>query len=545
LRYLHALYGGEYVRKLLKYLPQVIKVRDMYIAEENARALGISSLQMMEVAGRSVADVVTKYVGCGKRVVVVCGLGNNGGDGFVAARYLSCRGYDVSVALLGDPKDIRTDEARRNWSTLQLMNCIEKVVIKEVDDLQVLRSLLMSTDCVVDAILGIGVRGTVRGIYAKCIELINSIREERKIPIVSVDVPSGLSADTGEVLGQAIKATVTVTFHKVKEGLLKAKEYSGDVIVVDIGIPPEAELLVGPGDARYTLPKWSPYVKKGDRGRVLVIGGSVEYSGAPALTALAALSAGVDLVIVATPSTVASVVRSYSPNLIVKALPGDYVSPRHIPTLLELVNRADVVAIGPGLTTVDDVRDAVTELMKYLKESGKSVVIDADGIKVLRERHDLLYEKAVVTPHAGEFRILTGQELPPPDKLEERCEVAIEWARKLGCTLLIKGPQDIVTDGKVLKINATGNQAMAVGGTGDVLTGLVAALLCWSTPVRAAAVAAFINGLAGDLAVREMGGRITATDLLKYIPRVFRLFEVPSTSSYGTVVIEYLERRQS
>ncbi len=533
------------MRKLTKYLPQVIKVRDMYIVEENARALGISSLQMMEVAGKSIADVVAKYVGYGKKIVVVCGLGNNGGDGFVAARYLSCRGYDVSVALLGDPKDIRTDEARRNWSILQLMNYIEKVVIKEVDDLPVLKSLLVNADCVVDAILGIGVRGTVRGLYAKCIELINSIREERKIPIVSVDVPSGLSADTGEVLGQAVKATVTVTFHKVKEGLLKAKEYCGDVIVVDIGIPLEAELLVGPGDVRYALPRWSPYVKKGDRGRVLVIGGSVEYSGAPALTALAALSAGVDLVIVATPSSVANIVRSYSPNLIVRALPGDYISSKHVLTLLELINRVDVVAIGPGLTTVDEVHDAVTELMKYLKESRRYVVIDADGIKVLRERHDLLYEKAVVTPHAGEFRILTGQELPPPNKLEERCEVAIEWARKLGCTLLIKGPQDIVTDGKVLKINATGNQAMAVGGTGDVLTGLVAAFLCWSSPVTAAAAAAFINGLAGDLAVREMGSRITATDLLKYIPRVLRLFEVPSTSSYGAVVIDYLEKRQS
>lgn len=492
---------------------------EMRVLEENAAALGVSPLQLMESAGKSVAEVIRSRYPPPRRVLVICGLGNNGGDGFVTARYLSTMGYEVTVVLIGDPAQIRTEEARRNWRILEKLVTVRKFVVRYEEDLQVLETLLQTCDLVVDALLGTGLRGPVKGLYGRVIELVNQYSRT----VVSVDVPSGLCADTGEVMGCAVKATLTITMHKPKVGLEKRRDLCGEVVVVDIGIPREAELYVGPGDVRVLVPRWRPETHKGERGWVLVVGGSRDFSGAPALTALAALRTGADVVVVVVPEVIRDVVRSFSPLLIVRSVPGEYHSPRGLKVLEELVARCTSLVVGPGLGLVDEVRDFLQELLKLCRRWRRPTVIDADALKHLQHYRDLA-EGMVLTPHSGEFRILTG-EVPPRDLLE-RCRVVEKWARELRCVLLLKGHEDVVSDGVRTKVNLTGNPGMATGGTGDVLSGVLATFLSWTTDLfRAACAAAYVTGLAGDFTAQVYGYHYTALDVVERIPEVLRKFE--------------------
>lgn len=517
---------------------RVISTNQMRALEENSEFLGVSRLTLMENAGRAVANcLVTKYENLSKiRVLVVAGPGNNGGDGFVAARHLACRGAHVDVIILAKPEQIRTREARKNFDIINnMMMSIHIYKATSVDKLRKLRDLFNSANVIIDAILGTGIKGIVREPLFTAIEMINSSNAFK----VAVDVPSGLNSDTGEVHGVAVKADITITFHAAKKGLLleSAKEYVGELVVADIGIPREAEMIVGPGDVKPLIKPRDPWSKKGDFGRVLVIGGSSEYSGAPALAALASLRTGADLVIVATPSSVANVIRSFSPNIIVRSLSGDFLNIKHLERLIDLTARATSVVIGPGLGLEEETIEVVNEYVEKVSDKVK-LVIDADALKAIsREINVVKRRKVILTPHAGEFRILTQVALSKD--IEDRRRSVMDAASKLKVVLLVKGHYDVISDGSRVKVNVTGNPSMTVGGTGDILSGILATLASWSDDLfQVACAGAFINGLAGDLASKELGNHIIATDLLEFIPRVFKILGEKRVLSRGYSMLE-------
>lgn len=468
----------------------------MAAVDRNAVALGVPTRVLMESSGNAVASAVREAVEPGASVAVVAGRGNNGGDGFVAARFLD--DYDVSVHLLGRPDAITTDIARENWDALEAAET-QTTCVTDSRDLD-----LGDPDVVVDAILGTGVTGEPREPAASAIAAIN----DADAHVVAVDVPSGMDADTGRTPGAWVEFDSVVTFHDLKPGL--EDHDRADVVVADIGIPEAAELFAGPGDLQ-SLSRPSD-AHKGDFGRVLVVGGG-PYTGAPALTAQAALRGGADIATVACPEAIAETVQGYAPDLIVDDFVGTHFLPEHVDTIHRRVERydVDVVVLGPGLGDKSDTMQAVQE---FLEEYEGRAVVDADALRAVP---DVETDATLVcTPHQGELRAMGG---PSAGDWRTRAEQVADFAADLGHTLLVKGAYDVVSDGETTRVNRTGNPGMTVGGTGDVLAGVTGAMLATQPPVQAAALAAYANGLAGDAVVETSGYGLTASDLLPEIPR--------------------------
>jgi ADP-dependent NAD(P)H-hydrate dehydratase / NAD(P)H-hydrate epimerase len=426
----------------------------------------------------------------GKRIAIVAGRGNNGGDAFVAARHLAA-GFDVTVYLLGRAKDIATDEAKRNWEMLERLG----YDLQEISSISAEDGLdLAKSDLIVDAIFGTGVRGRVTGLEAQAIDAINGSGR----PVISVDVPSGMGTD------KAVRADSTVTFHRQKPGM------QGNVILADIGIPPAAELFVGEGDLRL-MGRRALESHKGDSGRILVIGGG-PYTGAPALSAMAALRAGADIVSVAAPKRAARAISGFSPNLIVTELSDDHLQPSDLDVLRDLIAGHDVVVMGMGLGRHPETMQALAEIIPLCSK----IVIDADALQP-----DLPL-KGIVTPHAGEFQRISGISLGELG-YRERMEPLKGYARKKGLVVLLKGKVDLISDGESVRANTTGNPGMTVGGTGDVLAGITAAFYARSSAIRAAVAAAFVNGRAGDLVYPEKDFGMLATDVIEKIPEAMKI----------------------
>lgn len=468
---------------------------EMRVLDRNAQYAGLSIQDLMEAAGKAVAEVARAEFGAaGKRVLVLCGTGNNGGDGLVAARHLA-KEARVTVLLARPPDQFATQEARTNFERLH--------------DVQILAGLdrseeaIAEADLLIDALLGIGVEGPLREPYASLVRQMNASGK----PILSIDVPSGFGTNL------AVRPTVTVTLHDVKEGM--TPENSGRIRVVDIGIPTKVASMIGPGEfLLYPVPRATSH--KGENGRLLVIAGG-PYTGAPALVAFGAMGIGIDLVHVATPALAATVVASYSPTFIVHPLVGHRLLREDLRQILELAPRVDAVAIGPGLGDVDGTLEAIREIVRSLR---LPMVLDADALKAVAADPKILAGKrAVLTPHAREFKDLTGKALP--DAPEERADIVRETAKALGATILLKGHVDIVTDGARVKFNYTGNPGMTTGGTGDVLCGVTAGLIAKGmAPYDAARLAAFTNGAAGDLAFEEKSYGLTSLDVANHLGRV-------------------------
>ena len=492
-------------------MSEVVTSREMRALEVNAEYFGVSQLQLMENAGHHVALEIASRFRPDKSIVIFCGLGGNGGDGFVAARHLSAMGYKVMVILAGRAKEISHKAASENWNALQFLK--ESVPIHEVYDSSVVPEL--NADVVVDALLGTGTKGKLKPPILQLVEKINRSNAFR----VAVDVPTGIDSDTREVLGAAVRANLTITFHKTKKGLENAREYLGELIVKDIGLPKEFENFAGPGDVLLVTKPRPSESHKGDFGRLLVIGGSETFSGAPAFVALAALRTGVDLAYVATPKETAYAVSSMSPDLITIKLDGTHLNSANIPTLKTYVETVNAVALGPGLGLHVETREAVRTIIEVVENSGKPLLLDADGLKAFAEFKRRLKVPLVLTPHAGEYAVLTGKRLP--EDLKERVSEVRKTAAELGAVVLLKGAVDIVADERKYKLNFTGNPGMTVGGTGDVLSGIVGALLAQHVdPFEAAVAGAFVNGAAGDFVYEEKGYHMVSSDLLHWIPCV-------------------------
>ena len=491
-------------------LEDALTSKEMKAVEMNAEYLGVSKLQLMENAGRAVAEAVKERFGKKSKVTVVCGLGGNGGDGFVAARHLTGAGYNVGVILLGRPENIRSEEADHNWKAIHQMR--DSLDISEIHDSAEIEPL--KGDIVIDALIGTGVRGTLSSPYKEMVGAINDAKGFK----IAVDIPTGVESDTGNAHGVAVSADVTLTFHKPKTGLTKESTNIGQLLTCPIGVPPEAELYAGPGDVFLTVKKRAPDAHKGDFGRLLVIGGSETYSGAPALTAMGAYAAGVDIVYVVAPETAAPIVAGFSPSLITLKLKGSRLTSRNMDKLEEFYERVDAVAIGPGLGVHDETAGAVRTIIGDIEERRLPVLLDADALKSYPQREKISTE-AMFTPHEKEFEILTGK--TPGRRLGERGETVRKEAAKLGATILLKGSVDLVSDGDRTRYNWTGNPGMTVGGTGDVLSGVAAGFMAMgSKPFQAAVAGAFVNGAAGDAAFLEKGYHLEPMDLIRGIPKV-------------------------
>jgi hydroxyethylthiazole kinase-like uncharacterized protein yjeF len=445
----------------------IIGTIPMKAVEMNAIALGLSAGQMMESAGKALAGIALSK--SPENVVVLCGKGNNGGDGMVAARYLN-NVVDVEVWYLDEIAATPECEQQRRL----LAHCdIPMYQFRCRDDLVILNERLKESDLVIDALLGTGAGGVLREPLGTCVRIVN----ESRVPVLSADVPT-----------PGIRAQWICAFHRPK---VEGSE------VVDIGIPLESEVFTGPGDV-LMVPGKSSSSHKGAGGRVLVIGGG-PYQGAPYLAGLGALRAGADIVRIASP------VFEPVPDLIFERLPGETVQEEHIPHLIRLISSSDVVVCGNGLG------NASHNVVEAIAPHCKKAVFDADAL-----RQPLpVAEETIYTPHAGEFTRMYGIAVPP-DPIQRALQVQSVAA---GQALLLKGEVDIISDGRRVRFNRTGTPAMTVGGTGDVLAGVTAALFCHMPAFEAAAIAAYVNGMAGMEAEKVLGGGLLASDLVNYIPR--------------------------
>jgi NAD(P)H-hydrate epimerase len=488
-----------------------ITSREMRALELNAEYFGVSRLQLMENAGHNIALEVASRFKPEKSVAIFCGLGGNGGDGFVAARHLSSMGYKVTIILAGKAKEITDTAALENWKALQFLK--DAIPIHEVYDSTLIPEI--TAEIAIDALLGIGTKGKLKPPILQLVQKINSINAFR----VAVDVPTGIDADTGEVLGEAVRANLTITFHRTKKGLENAKEHVGELTVKDIGLPKEFEKFAGPGDVLLATKPRASESHKGDFGRLLVIGGSETFSGAPAYVALAALRTGVDLAYVAAPEKTAQTIASMSPDLITIKLEGTHLNVSNVSALKPYIEAANAIALGPGLGLHPETREAVKAVIEAVESAAKPLLLDADGLKAFAEFKRKLNVLLVLTPHSGEYAILTSKKLP--ENLKEKVSEVQKTAEELGAIILLKGPIDIISDEKRFKLNFTGNPGMTVGGTGDVLSGIVAAFLAQQVdPFEAAVAGAFVNGAAGDFVFQEKGYHMVSTDLIQRIPQV-------------------------
>ena len=504
----------------------------MMVTDNNCEYLGLSRLCLMESAGKSLAEEVGKIAvytfSKPVKVVIFTGSGGNGGDGFVAARYLLNRGYDVDIYMLKD--NIRSPYSKTNLEILENMkprlsrlNIYNLRTLEDINNCEVAKSF-DSEFVIVDGLLGTGIKGKLQTNIRRAIEIIN----ESKGVKISVDVPSGMDPLTGEVSDLAVVPDYTISFHKIKTGVRDAEEeLVGGLVTADIGIPFEAEYFVNYGDF-LRLNNRDEKSHKGNNGRLLIVGGSSDYSGAPAIAGMAAIGAGADLVYVAAPEKAAEAIKSTSPDLIVKSLEGDRLSLAHADEILELSDNVDAVLIGPGAGIDEDTSKLFNVLAAKVK---KPIVFDADSLKqvelsLVKNRDDI-----VLTPHIFEFKSFfkVSKDLKLDidsydfKRVDDNITEFQQIARQIKGTVIVKGQYDLILQNTRFRINKSGNSGMTVGGTGDALAGIVTSLLSQgSDTFDSACLGVFINGLAGDRAFDVKGNGFSATDLVSYIGSVIK-----------------------
>jgi NAD(P)H-hydrate epimerase len=514
------------------------------IAGENLPA-PIPGPELMERAGWGVyAALRQQFDRLAQRAILVfCGRGNNGGDGCVVARHLHDEGYRPLVLLLAPPEQLSPDAAQA-WTRYRHAGG-RAVIVTDEDDLSArvndaLRAASLWPPLLIDALLGTGSRGAPRGLAADAVLTINGLRGERDADVLAIDIPTGVDADTGEIAGDAVEADLTVTLAHPKLGFLfyPGRACLGRVRVVDIGIPRAIEEAVGLpyhvitlDEAGLLMPRRAPDAHKTQVGRLLVIGGSPGLTGAPAMTAQAALRAGAGLVTIALPRGLNLALEAKLTE--VMTLPCDETGSGGLATaaearILELGARTDVFAIGPGLGRDPE---SLRLARRLVARFAGGVVVDADALCALCGEawsRPAGAPAAILTPHSGEMARLIGVE-----RIEQgdRCEVARRYATERRCVLVLKGAPTIVAgaDGDVW-INPTGNAGLATGGSGDVLTGVIAALLgAGLDPLGAACLGVFLHGHAADRLVESRGeAGLTPADLIEALPAALLAIDGPA-----------------
>lgn len=528
------------------------------IDRQTIEKFGISGQELMERAGLSVADKI-KEMYLREKVVVLAGSGNNGGDGLVAARELFSSGWDVKVLMLEDLDKLGPDCRVQFEAARQMGVAVE--FIKEIPE------TFLSNTVVIDAIFGTGLKRNIKGYMARVIEDLN----RTTLPVVSVDIPSGISADTGEIMAAAVKAAHTVTFGLPKRGhfLYPGAEYTGSLSVADIGFPKELLVsdklnveLLGKDNVSLLVQRRPRYSHKGDYGHILIVAGSRGKTGAALMAAKACMRAGAGLVTIGVPESLMNIFQTRVTEEMVLPLPdrsdGTLSAKASEEILKFLSEKADVLCIGPGIGVSKDTHKLMMELLTY---SETPMIVDADGINSIsqvegkRQGAIGVLKKAkapiILTPHTGEMaRLLQGtrgkgQSLkcemrsaecgikskiqPLKSKIAEieqdRIGIALGFSKETGTCLVLKGVPTVISraDGRAF-INSTGNSGMATAGTGDVLSGIISAFVGKGmVPMEAAMLGVYMHGLAGDLAAKDKGEySLIASDIIEALPAAFR-----------------------
>lgn len=479
------------------------------------QTLGIPSMVLMERAAYAAAVRINALLKEreNKKVIAVCGSGNNGGDGLAIVRILHTMGYDASWYMAGD-------ERRATTETAMQLEILGRMGLSPCGGLEALKG----AGLIVDAVFGIGLTREVAGEYARTVEAINA----SGALVCAVDIPSGISTDRGQVLGCAVKADITVTFGENKLGLVlyPGAAYAGKVFVENIGFPPAAveqahihSFAYEREDLKTCLPKRRPYSNKGTYGKVLVIAGSRHMAGACYFSARAAYGCGCGLVRVYTPCENHDVLLTRLPEAVMTLYDHDHVD---LKALEESISWADAVVIGPGLSTDET---ACRILEHTLKTCAVPPLIDADGLNLLAQEPrlwDLVPEKTVITPHLGEMSRLTGQPVSWLNcHLTEACR---DFSRTHKVICVLKDARTVISDGEQICVNLSGNDGMATGGSGDVLSGVIGGFLAAKmTPFQAASLGCFVHGCAGDEARKVKGAYgLLASDIIQYMSKVIR-----------------------
>jgi len=479
----------------------------------------IPELVLMENAGVAAFCVIQEKIGvAGKRCLVFCGSGNNGGDGFVVARKIRSAGGDVMVILLGNREKIRGISE----TNLNMLVKLE-IEIREVRSADEIRSCVAHCHLMVDAILGTGLSKDVRGHYREVIDLMNRSGK----PVLSLDIPSGVNGDTGQVMGISVKADWTVTFGLPKLGNLlhPGCENGGELFVTHISFP---TVMTRSDDLKFsinlppTLPQRAVAGHKGDFGDVLFIAGAAGYYGAPYFAAMSFLKAGGGYARLAAPEAITPVIAGNGSEIVfvpLKQTDAGSLSMENRKALLALSRITDMTVIGPGLSLDPETLQLVRQL---IQEIDRPVLIDGDGITAISEDADLLTTRkapTILTPHMGEMARITQMTLSEINK--DRVGILRKTASGLNATIVLKGARSMIgtPDGRMF-VNMTGNSGMATAGSGDVLAGAVAAMFSLGLRIpNAVEKGVFIHGLAGDLAAETMGeDGITARDIMMHLP---------------------------
>lgn len=493
---------------------------------------GIPGSELMENAGRGIAERIRDQIldePENKKVIVFCGKGNNGGDGFVVGRYLHQWGVDVTI-YYPTPSEKLSDDARLNYDRAIELN----IKIHPIESIEQLPDTI-EADYIIDAVFGTGFSGAPRGLLGALIEYIN----RQGIPIIAVDCPSGLNVDTGAHEGAVVQAEYTYTLALPKIGMYYSpgRELSGIIEVVPIGIPDDVveyfnirENLITPELIESLLPRRKPDGHKGDFGKLFVLAGSTGLTGAAALAAIASARSGLGLVTVGCPRTINPILEVKLTEAMTYPLPDvgrkGALAKRGLGEVRKKIAENDAVIIGPGIGRHFETRDLIQRLVGSLE---KPAIIDADGLNAFAKDRGALtceHTKYVLTPHPGEFRRLIDEDIP--DNLYERFELIRKYTNKYNSVIVYKSSPTIIVDpGGQLFINPTGNHGMATGGTGDVLSGIIGSLLAQGvSPLGSALCGAYIHGLCGDIAAAEYGERaMIAGDLIDFLPDAFRLVE--------------------
>lgn len=493
------------------------------IDEYTIDVTGIPSLVLMEKAAMSVVDVMEKNIHKKDRILAVCGMGNNGGDGIAAARILYHLGYHTDILLLGN------EEKCSNETKVQL-NIARNIGLNIFNQLDV-----NEYNIIVDAIFGIGLSRPVTGEYASMIDQINQLPGR----VYSIDIPSGISSDDGKILNAAIKADETITFGLLKLGhlLYPGSEYAGIVTVSDIGFPKEAYMQVHPEHFIYEtedllrLPARQVYSNKGTYGKVLVIAGSREISGACFLSAKAAYRAGAGIVKIITSIHNKEAIQALLPEALLFTYDEDQFSDKIMDGIIYELKQADSIVIGPGIGASDIAKLLLELVLKYSKVP---TVIDADGINLMAEGEEFgklreegsfgenidLPDHFILTPHLKEMSRLIKR--PVSEIADNILRAATLATKEKEYTLVLKDAKTLVTSHGRIYINTSGNNGMATGGSGDALTGIIGGLLAQGMKIYdAAALGVYLHGLAGDYAMKEKGlYSLIASDIIEALPSV-------------------------
>ena len=499
------------------------------------KQLGIPGTTLMKNAADHIAKAAMKHIPPGGYAAIFCGTGNNGGDGIGAAASLLEKGITVRTILIGEEQDLTPDanEMKKHLQTLG-------GTIERYSPTADIVDYVAKCAVIIDAIFGIGLNTQLEGDALSAVSIINSSHAL----VISADIPTGTHADTGAILGDTVKANITITFtqakpgHYVEPGCINC----GEIQVCDIGIPKELEnQIVSHKYAAMAsdihIPRRRRDTHKGDYGRALIIAGSIGYTGAPALSARAATKMGAGLVNLGVPESIYNILASKLDEEMPFPLQEDKkgrLIANNASELRRRVIQSDVCLIGPGLGESDDISELVQSLTQITETP---IILDADGLNAIAGNIDILNQATcplILTPHPGEFERLGGKltaELKPdgtPGKPVDRLSIACDFASKYGCILVLKGHRTIVAlPNGIAYVNTTGGPAMAKAGSGDVLAGMIAALIAQKFPLVHAIVAAvYIHGLSGDLCAAELGEYcVTATDIITNLPKAIQQIE--------------------